>query len=184
MIKNVTVFGFSECGEKDAEYQAAYQTAKFLAEKGYHIINGGGPGIMRAATKGAHDGGGKVTTIPFIPTNMTNFEGRDPENIPDVEIVKPNYVERTLELLDKGDAYVIFNGGTGTISEFGMAWGLARLYFGVHKPLILYGSWWHQIMETFAQNMRIREIELQVYRIATTPEEVVRDLEELSGSVR
>ena len=34
---------------------------------------------------------------------------------------------------------MVFNGGTGTISEFGMAWGLARLYFGNHKPMVLFG---------------------------------------------
>jgi len=52
----------------------------------------------------------------------------------------PNYVERTLKLLELGEIYVIFNGGTGTISEFGMAWGLARLYFGNHKPMVLFGQ--------------------------------------------
>lgn len=181
MIKNITIFGFSESKPTDPEYQAAFQTAKLLAQSGYHIVNGGGPGVMRAATEGAHAGGGRVTTVSFIPKGMTQFEGKDPQNKADKEIIKETYVERTLELLDRGDAYVVFNGGTGTISEFAMAWGLARLYFGKHKPLILYGEWWNQIMEAFVKNMRIREVELKVYKIVKTPEEVLEEIKRLNN---
>ncbi|HNP89051.1 MAG: putative lysine decarboxylase [Microgenomates group bacterium ADurb.Bin219] len=180
MIKTVTFFGYSESKPGDPEYDAAYKTAKLLASKGYHIVNGGGPGVMRAATEGAHAGGGKATVVSFVPKDMTHFEGRDQLNHADEEIMKENYLERTLELLNQGDIYVVFNGGTGTISEFGMAWGLARLYFGHHRPLILYGDWWHEIMESFGRNMLMREIELQVYRIVTTPEEVLEEVEKLN----
>ncbi len=78
-----------------------------------------------------------------------------------------------------GDIYLVFNGGTGTVSEFGMAWGLAKLYFGHHKPLILFGTFWHEIMETFGRNMLIRPEELKVYRIVTTPEDVLREIKKL-----
>jgi len=69
------------------------------------------------------------------------------------------------------------------LSEFGMAWGLAYLYFGHHKPLILYGDIWFPIMETLVKNMLIghRPGALRVYRIATTPEMVLRYLEEFDG---
>jgi len=73
--------------------------------------------------------------------------------------------------LELGDAYVVFKGGTGTISEFGMAWGLARLYFGHHKPLILYGEFWNNIIKNFTENMRIRVDELKVYKVVNSPEE-------------
>jgi len=176
MIKKIAIFGFSESKPGDLEYDAAFKVSKLLAQAGYEIVNGGGPGVMKAATDGARVGKGKVTVVSFVPKDMTQFEGRDPANRADKEIVKENYVDRTLELLNLGDVYVIFSGGTGTVSEFGMAWGLARLYFGHHKPLILYGQWWHEIMEAFAKNMRIREVELKVYRIVTTPEEVLREV--------
>lgn len=180
MIKNITIFGFSESKPTDSEYQAAFQTAKLLAQAGYHIVNGGGPGVMKAASEGAQAGGGKVTVVSFFPKDMTQFEGRDPENKADEEIIKENYLERTLELLNRGDAYVVFNGGTGTISEFAMAWGLARLYFGKHKPLLLFGKWWGEIMKVFVKNMRIRKVELEVYRIVNKPEEVLREIEKLN----
>jgi predicted Rossmann-fold nucleotide-binding protein len=70
-----------------------------------------------------------------------------------------------------GDAYVIFRGGTGTISEFGMAWGLARLYFGHHKPLVLYGEFWNEVISSFQKNMRIRPEDTKVYKVANSPED-------------
>ena len=101
-----------------------------------------------------------------------------------VEIKTKNYLERTLKLLEMGDAYVIFRGGTGTISEFGMAWGLARLYFGHHKPLILYGEFWNNIIKSFSQNMRIRPEELEVFRVVTSPEGAFRALQVFEGAIR
>src|SRR6185437_6544575 len=86
---------------------------------------------------------------------------------------KSNYIERTKKLLELGDAYIIFNGGTGTISEFGMAWGLARLYFGHHKPLILYGYFWHYIIEEFRRRMRMRPEDLKVFTIVSKPTDVL-----------
>ena len=179
MIKNIAFFGSSEVQPGSVDYDAAYQTAKLLAQNGYLIINGGGPGVMKASSEGAKAGGGKVIGVSFNPKDMTHFEGRDPSNPVDQEILVDNYVLRTLKLLEMGDAYVVFNGGTGTISEFGMAWGLARLYFGHHKPLILYGSFWHEIMETFGKNMLIRPEEIRVYRIVTTPQQVLEEIQKL-----
>jgi predicted Rossmann-fold nucleotide-binding protein len=82
-----------------------------------------------------------------------------------------------------GDAYVTFKGGTGTLSEFGMAWGLARLYFGHHKPFILFGDFWREVLAAFEKNMYIRGEELKVYRIAATPENVLKELQNLDGEI-
>jgi len=174
MIKRITVFGFSEAKPEDPLYKEVFKVCKLLASQGYAIINGGGPGLMKASTEGAKAGGGKTVGIYFKPEGMTNFEGRDPTNRVDEEVETSNYVERTIKLLDYGDCYLIFKGGTGTISEFGMAWGLARLFFGRHKPLILYGSFWHEILEAIGANMFLRQEELKVYRIVDTPKEVLQ----------
>ncbi|MBU2592784.1 MAG: LOG family protein [Patescibacteria group bacterium] len=174
--KRITFFGFSEAAAEDEDYKNAYQTAALLAKEGFVIVDGAGPGVMRAATEGAKSVGGKTIGVSFNPKGMTNFEGRDPGNLVDREIVAPDYFERTMKLIELGDALVFFNGGTGTISEFGMAWGLARLFFGKHKPLILFGSWWHEIMEAFGKNMHLRDQEIRVYRIVNTPEETVEEI--------
>jgi len=174
--KAVTVFGFSEAKETDQDYKDAKEASFLLAKQGFTIINGGGPGIMKASSLGAKKAGGRAIGITFDPRGMTFFEGADDSNPVDERIVAPNYMDRMLQLLDWGDAYVFFNGGTGTVSELGMAWGLARLFFGKHKPLILYGDWWHNVMEAIASNMKIRPEEIKVYKIVNSPAAVVEEI--------
>lgn len=173
-IKQISYFGFADAAPNDPLYKEAYECAKFLTKKGFVAINGGGPGVMRAVSEGAKAVGGKAIGVTFYPEDITNYEGRDPENPMDEEIETKNYLERTMKLLELGDAYVIFRGGTGTISEFGMAWGLARLYFGHHKPLILYGEFWNEIIKDFKKNMRIRPEDLKVYKVVKTPLEAYK----------
>src|SRR3989344_5236448 len=120
-IENVAIFGYADTSNREHLFRDVFKVCKRLAESGYTVVDGGGPGVMLAASLGAKEGGGKVIGVTLYPKDMKNFEG-------------------TLTLMRHGQVYVIFNGGTGTISEFGMAWGLARLYFGHHKPLILYGK--------------------------------------------
>jgi len=170
-IQRISYFGFADTKPGDTLFNEVFECSKFLAEKGFETINGGGPGVMRASTDGARSVKGEVTGVTFYPKNITNFEGRDKGNILDKEIKKTNYLERTLKLLELGDVYIIFRGGTGTISEFGMAWGLSRLYFGRHKPLILYGSFWENIIKAFVDNMRIRSEEMKTFKIVNSPEE-------------
>jgi uncharacterized protein (TIGR00730 family) len=182
-IHNVAFLGFADSKPEDKDYKDATETARLLAKAGYTIVDGGGPGVMRAATDGAHEGGGKVVGITYYPeAKEDHFEGRDQENKFDEEIITDTYVERTLRIMSYSDVYIIFNGGTGTISEFGMAWGLARIHFGHHRPLILFGDFWHEIIEAIGKNMHLRPEELQVYHIVTTPEEALIKVQSLEAS--
>lgn len=173
-IHQVTIFGSSHTEDDSALYNEAFAVCKKLAEAGYIVVDGGGPGVMRAASLGAKEGGGKVIGVTFDANGIMHFEGRDIQNKIDVEIKTHNYLERTLTLLKEGQVYVIFNGGTGTISEFGMAWGLAKLYFGHHKPLIFYGKFWENILQAFKDNMIMRSEELEVYKIVDSPDAVLQ----------
>jgi uncharacterized protein (TIGR00725 family) len=177
LIKTVTCLGFADARPEELLFKEAFDVGKILAEHNYVVANGGGPGVMRATTEGAKSAGGKVIGVTFYPKDVSNFEGRDKNNKIDEEIKTENYLERTMKLLEVGQAYVIFRGGTGTISEFGMAWGLARLYFGHHKPLILFGKFWESIIASFISHMRMRSEEFQVYRIVRTPQEVIESLD-------
>jgi len=170
---NVTFFGNSSANETDPEYRGAYETAKLLSANGYVIVNGGGPGVMQAATLGAKSVNGRAIGVTFYPKDITHFEGRTLTNPIDEEYVTNNYLERTSKLLELGQIYVVFNGGTGTISEFGMAWGLARLYLGHHKPMILYGDFWQEIIDTFRENMKTRPEEFEVFKIVNSPEKTL-----------
>lgn len=177
IIQSVTFFGCS-CGKAgEQNFDAAQAVAKEVALSGRRVINGGGPGTMLAATLGAKEGGGKTTAVYYRPELATKFEGKLGANLADEQYEESNYILRTKKLLELGNAYIVFNGGTGTISEFAMAWGVARLYFGHNKPLILYGAFWHGIMESFKKNMLVRPEELKVFTIVTSPKEVIKTLE-------
>ncbi|KKR80609.1 MAG: hypothetical protein UU73_C0001G0277 [Candidatus Daviesbacteria bacterium GW2011_GWA1_41_61] len=182
-IEKVTVFGFADAKPADKVYKDAYKVCQSLAEAGYTVVDGGGPGVMEAATLGAKAGGGKVIGVTFYPKDADHFEGRDVSNPIDEEIKTTTYIERTLTLLKEGQVYIVFNGASGTMSEFGMAWGLARIYFGHHKPLILYGDFWQKIMRTLKANLLLRPEELEVFKIATTPYQVLKAITEFEDEV-
>ncbi len=183
-IEQVAIFGFADTKPQDKLYQEAYKVAYELAKAGYTVVDGGGPGVMEAASKGAKDAGGKVIGVTFYPTDVNNFEGRNLNNPLDEEIKTKSYVERTLTLLREGQIYVIFNGASGTMSEFSMAWGLARIYFGHHKPLILYGKFWYKIMAALRKSLMLREEETKVYKIVTKPEEVLWAIKKFEEEVQ
>lgn len=182
-IQYVAIFGFADASANDKLFTTVRAVTRELAEAGYIVVDGGGPGVMRAATIGAKEGGGKVIGVTLYSEDIPNFEGRDPKNLFDQEIRTTNYVERTLALMRTGQVYVVFNGGSGTISEFGMAWGLAKLYFGHHKPLILYGKFWENIIKAFKANMMLRPQELKVYKIVSTPGEVLDAIKTFEGEL-
>lgn len=184
IITNVAFFGYADAQRRGDLYRNAFATAKLLAQNGLTIVNGGGPGVMDASTRGAESVGGNTLAVTFYPKGAPGFEGRYVANIVDREIVTGNYVERMFKLLEVADAYIIFQGGTGTISEFGTAWVLARLYLGHHKPFVLFGDFWYEVMAMFARLFIMRGTEERVYRIVTTPREVLDSLEEFEREMQ
>src|SRR3989338_5790887 len=182
-IKSVSFFGCA-CGNVgDTHVEAAREVAKLVAKSGRRVVNGGGPGVMLAATEGAKEAGGRTVAVYYRPELTTSFVGEIAANHADERFEEANYVLRTKKLLELSDINIIFNGGTGTISEFGMAWGLARLYFGHHKPLILYGRFWVDIIKSFKDNMLLRPEELRVYKIVETPEQVLLAIREFENEL-
>ena len=176
-IKKVAFFGYADAKPGSRLYKDAFRTAKMLASQGYTVVNGGGPGVMEASTKGAEEGGGRTEAVTFYPDDAPGFEGRYIANIVDREIVTGNYVERMFKLMEHGDLYIIFRGGSGTMSEFATAWVLAKLYYGHHKPFILYGSFWREIVESIKKGMSINQIELDVFKIIERKADVLPAIE-------
>ncbi|MEI7578489.1 MAG: methyltransferase domain-containing protein [bacterium] len=178
LINNITFFGDSAIVSDNPIYQSVWNAAKLLAENGFTIVDGGGPGIMKAATDGAESVGGHTVAIYWQPKLASIFEGKNLANVTDESETCSNYMMRTLGLIEKGDAYVVCKGGTGTISEFGMVWALAKLYYGCHKPVILFGEFWDDIITAFQKDMLIDEMELGVLYQANAPEDILRIIEE------
>jgi len=183
IIKSVTIYGNASGKGGEHDFNQAFLTAKLLAQNGIRIVDGGGPGIMLAAIQGAQEVGGKTTAVYLEPDYATAIQGREKTIKADKTYSEKNYIERTQRLMELGDAYVFFNGGTGTISEFAMCWVVARLYFGFHKPIILVGKFWQTIIESFVENMHIRPEELRVLKIVDSPPEVLVALEDFEEMI-
>lgn len=176
LIKNIAFFGDSAIPKASPFYKDAFEIAKLLAREGFTIVDGGGPGIMDAATKGAEVGGGETIAVTFYPKDAPGFEGRYVGNIVDKEIKTTNYITRMFKLMEHADVFIIFKGGSGTLSEFGTAWVLAKLYYGHHKPFILFGDFWHPIIKAIKENMNIDSIEMDVFRIVEDRDDVVKTI--------
>ncbi|MBU0619196.1 LOG family protein [Patescibacteria group bacterium] len=176
-IKNVAFFGFADTKPGERLYDQAFKVAQTLAKKGYVIVNGGGPGVMAASTAGAESVGGETLSVTFYPKDAPGFEGRYPKNITDKEIKTGNYIERMFKLFEHGDIYIIFKGGTGTLSEFATAWCLSRLYYGSHKPFILYGDHWKKLIRVFKENMLLRGEENKIFKIVDSTKEVLEAID-------
>lgn len=184
VIKNIAFFGYSDAKPKSGLYKKAFTLAKLLAEKSYTIVNGGGPGVMDASTQGAKVVKGETVSITFYPEDAPGFEGRYAPNATKEEIKTKSYIERMFKLMEYGDCYIIFKGGTGTFSEFATAWCMARLYYGHHKPFILYGKFWQKIIKVFRETMFWRGNEEKVFKIASTPNQVLKCLEEFNEEMK
>jgi predicted Rossmann-fold nucleotide-binding protein len=110
----------------------------------------GGQGLWMLQPKGRTAGKGQTIAVTFSPKEAGSFEGRYLKNLANVykEVVTNNYIARMFALIEYSDMFLIFKGGSGTLSEFGAVWVLANIYHGHHKPFILYGGYWWEIIDT------------------------------------
>ena len=179
-LDRVAFYGSADVSVESQLYKEAYNCAKMLAEHGKIIVNGGGPGVMQASTQGAAAAGGQIIGVTLQNDgDLSEFEGQSGENHLTVEIKTKNYIERMFGLMSQADIFVCFLGGTGTLSEWATAWLLAHLYYGHHKPLVLYGDFWFDVMDVINRNFMIGEKERNVYRIVETKEQLLAVIEGL-----
>lgn len=179
IIKRVAFFGDGLAKNTEQHYIDAYNTAKLLAENGYIIVNGGGPGVMLASTLGAKAERGKVEIVVLDPIkDPANYEKTDQKNfeLADKKIITETYSGRINKLVEIADAFVIFKGGTGTLAEVGIVWSLAKFDHGHHEPLIFFGKEWEKTVKEMVNDLKFEKMERDVYTIVEKPEEVLEQL--------
>ena len=181
--QSIAFLGGADFKSGDQTYTDAFMTARHLANMGLTIYNGGGPGVMRASTEGAKSVGGKVIGVTYYPDSPhSHFEGRDPQNEFDEEIVTSDYFDRTKQLLILSDIHIIFRGGTGTISEFGMTWAASRIRTGQERPIILFGEFWQTLIDNLRKYMYMRPGEFRLYTIVESVDEAVKEVRRIMDS--
>ena len=132
--KGVTIFGSARTHPEDPQYQAAQEVARLLAEAGFAIITGAGPGIMEAANKGAKDGGGRSIgcniELPFE-------QGANPY-VDTLVNFRYFFVRKTM-FIKYANAFIIFPGGFGTLDEAFEALTLIQTGKIYQFPVVLFG---------------------------------------------
>jgi hypothetical protein len=112
-IKKVTAFGSARTLPSEPIYQMARDLGKKLAQAGYMVITGGGPGIMQAVNEGAGPGRsfGVKIQLPFEQKPNSAIDG-------DSKLIRYKYFfNRKVAFLKESDAAVLFPGGFGTLDE-------------------------------------------------------------------
>jgi uncharacterized protein (TIGR00730 family) len=108
----VTVFGSARFPEGHEYYELARSVGRRLAETGYTVITGGGPGIMEAANRGAKEAGGIS-----VGCNIRLPKEQEPNPYLDQFIEFEHFFIRKVMLVKYSTAFVVMPGGFGTLDE-------------------------------------------------------------------
>jgi uncharacterized protein (TIGR00730 family) len=134
ITKGVTIFGSARTHPDDPQYAQAVEVARLLADAGFAIITGAGPGIMEAANKGAKLAGGRSIgcniELPFE-------QGANPY-VDTVINFRYFFVRKTM-FIKYSNAFIIFPGGFGTLDEAFEALTLIQTGKISQFPVILFG---------------------------------------------
>ena len=167
MKKTVTVFGSSKPHEGDEEYNTAYKLGSLLAKSGFDVCTGGFMGTMEAVSKGANEQGAEVIGV------TVNLWSSGPNRFITKEIKCDNLLERVNKLIELGDAFVVLQGGTGTLLEFAAAWELVNKGLMDHKPILCHSSMWQGIISIMNMQMKKEGRETELVKAFESVEEIV-----------
>jgi uncharacterized protein (TIGR00730 family) len=131
--KKVTIFGSARTAPTDFSYRTCVDFSRRLAEKGYMIITGGGPGIMQAGNEGAGSDNSFAVNI-FLPFEQSpNIVMANTPRL----ITYKYFFNRKVAFVKEADAIAVFPGGFGTLDEAMEVFTLIQTGKTTPKPLLL-----------------------------------------------
>jgi uncharacterized protein (TIGR00725 family) len=150
----VTIFGSSLPEESSAAYADARRLGRLCAESGFAICNGGYGGLMEASARGAREAGGTAigVTCAIWAAKANRWISQ--------EIRTSAFPERIMTLIERGDAYVVLPGGTGTLAELALTWEMMNKSVlsgsvGGRKPLLVLSPYWQPVIECLSQESQL-----------------------------
>jgi len=164
----VTIFGGSRCGEDCEEYVQARRVGQLLAEAGFTICTGGYLGVMEAASRGAHERGGRVLGIV-----LNQFKAEPNRYLTD-KVATSHFYERLQNLINRSIGFIALRGGMGTVTEMSLVWNKLQTRVIEPRPLVLLGSCWPPMVEAWRQHLAVSERDVALLDFAGTPEDAVR----------
>jgi uncharacterized protein (TIGR00730 family) len=148
----VSVFGSSQITQSDPVYQVGRTLGRLLAENGFSVITGGGPGAMEAANRGAAEGNGKSVGLSIqLPKEQA------PNPYTNVRLDFRYFFIRKVMFVKYAVAYVILPGGFGTMDELFEALTLIQTHRIRPFPLILLGrDYWKDLLSWIKKTMLVK----------------------------
>ena len=170
---SVSIFGSARTNPDDEYYQLAESIARGLSDAGFSVVSGGGPGIMEAANKGAHDG-----KSPSIGLNIILPHEQHANDFQDIALNFRHFFSRKVMFVKYASAYVVLPGGFGTLDELAEILTLVQTGKTRRIPIILVGTtFWSGLIEWFTETMvkqgTISEDDLDLIQIIDDPKGVV-----------
>jgi uncharacterized protein (TIGR00725 family) len=132
---------------------------------------------MEAASRGAHEQGGRVLGIV-----MNQFKGEPNRYLTD-KVATPHFYERLQRLITRSVGFVAVRGGMGTVTELSLVWNKIQTRVIAPRPLVLLGDCWPPIVRAFQQYLVVSDADVAALDFAETPEEAVAIIIEKSRGV-
>lgn len=173
----VTIFGGSKCHELDPEYIQAQRVGSLLAQEGFTICTGGYLGVMEAASRGAHEAGGRVLGIV-----MNQFKG-EPNRFLTDKVATPHFYERLQRLITRSVGFIALRGGMGTVTELSLVWNKIQTRVIEPRPLVLLGECWRPVVKQWQDCLAVSDADVASLDFALTPDEAVEIIKKKSHGV-
>ena len=171
--KAVTVFGSARTTPEDASYQLGVEVGRKLAEHSYAVITGGGPGIMEAANRGAHEAGGLSVGLGI---ELPHEQGLN--EYVDLGLNFRYFFARKTMFLKYSQAFICLPGGMGTMDEFFEVMCMVQTGKVTNYPIVLMGTeYWSGLLEwmdkTLAASGYINEGDRELFLLTDDPDEAL-----------
>ncbi|HRN41949.1 MAG TPA: TIGR00730 family Rossman fold protein [Vicingus sp.] len=179
----VSIFGSARTQPDNKYYQIGQEIAYKLAQKGYGIITGGGPGIMEAANKGAFDANGKSVGLNIdLPFEQQSNPYIDPDKLINFDY----FFVRKVMFVKYAQGFIVLPGGFGTLDELFEAITLVQTHKVGRFPIVLVGkSFWGGLLEwiksTLLEEKNISPKDIELFAIVDTAEEAVKVIDDFYG---
>ena len=170
----VALFGSARVKEGSKPYEEARTVGRKFAEAGWAVVTGGGPGVMEAANRGAHEGGGLSVGFNIV---LPHEQHQNPYL--DIEYTFDHFYARKVCFVRPSEGFVIFPGGFGTLDELYESLTLIQTGKIQHFPVVLYDSdYWSEMVdwirgELLADGM-ISPDDIELLHVTDDADEAVR----------
>ena len=177
----VTIFGSARSKPQSSNYKTTVTVARMLAENGYNVISGGGPGIMEAANRGAYE-----SDCQSIGMNVVlPFEQRpNPYVTPELSFQFHYFAIRKMHLLMRAKSLVAFPGGFGTMDELFETLTLIQTRKIKPIPVLLFGKdFWEKIInfDALVEEGVVAEKDLSIFQFVETAEDAWEIIAKANG---